>query len=178
MKPRKMPRRMTPSTKAKSTVLVVCGAQWRSERAAAKGRNLYMKIKKPSESAILKAGNPAIHLQLFSALRLLVFQGHIRRIAQGLEAEHHGGAQGDNSANKRPPLPRALVAGLGERLGMNCQLPVRLADGNSPGVRGAHHDAFQNSLAADESLLGALQRERKLQGSVKAQMGTERHNVH
>ena len=55
MKPRKIASRMSPSTRAKSTVLAVCGAQWRSERAAAKGRNLYIKIKKPSESATLEA---------------------------------------------------------------------------------------------------------------------------
>ena len=55
-----------------------------------------------------------------------------------------------------------FVAGLGERLGMDCQFPVGLADGDAPGVRGAHHDAFQYSLTADEGLLGAFQCERKL----------------
>ena len=51
---------------------------------------------------------------------------------------------------------------------MNCELSVRFANGDSPGMRGAHHDAFQHGLAADEGFLGALQCERKLQGGMKA----------
>ena len=48
----------------------------------------------------------------------------------------------------------------------------------SAASRGAHHDAFQYGLAADEGFLGALQCKRKLQGGVKAQVGAERHTVH
>ena len=67
--------------------------------------------------------------------------------------------------------------GLVERLGVNRELSVGLADGDAPGVRGAHHDAFQYGLSADEGFLGALQGKRKLKGGVKAQVGAERHLV-
>ncbi len=68
-----------PSTRANSAVLAVCGAQWRSERAAAKGRNLYMKMKKPSEIAILTA---ATHPFISSFSPLAVFSSSMATSAE------------------------------------------------------------------------------------------------
>ena len=142
------------------------------------GKKLVHEDKESEGKRDIEGGDPTIHLKLFPAGGLLVFQSDISRVAQGFEAEQHGGAKGDNSANERPGLPWVLVAGSDERLGMDCELSVGLANGDAPGVRGAHHDTFQHSLAADEGLLRAFQRKRKLEGGVKAQMRAQGHDVH
>ena len=44
------------------------------------------------------------------------------------------------------------------------KLPVRLAAGDGPGVRGAHHYAFEHSLAADEGFFAAFKGWQELNG--------------
>jgi hypothetical protein len=54
-----------------------------------------------------------------------------------------------------------------ERLALGRKFAVRLAAGNGPGVRGAHHDAFEHSLAADEGFFAAFKRWQELDGDQK-----------
>ena len=53
----------------------------------------------------------------------------------------------------REPLQRLAVGG---------DFAGRLAAGNCPGVRRAHHHAFKHGLAADQGLLAALKRRQQL----------------
>ena len=70
--------------------------------------------------------------------------------------------------------PLVLVRYFLQRLGVRRQGAVGTADADSPGMRRAHHHAFQHRLAADQSsFLAALQRRQELEGSQKPKMAEQ-----
>jgi hypothetical protein len=62
-------------------------------------------------------------------------------------------------------LGRAL-----EGLGHGNDLAGRLAAGDRPGVRRAHHHAFEHGLAADKSFFSALKGGEKLNSGEKSEI--------
>jgi hypothetical protein len=57
------------------------------------------------------------------------------------------------------------------------QLPVRLAAGDGPGMWGAHHDAFENGLAADQGFLAAFESRQELDGYQKTPQCSEKLHI-
>jgi hypothetical protein len=63
-----------------------------------------------------------------------------------------------------------LFGGAIERFGHGDDLAGRLAAGDSPGVRRAHHNAFEYGLAADESFFSAFKSRKKLNRSEESEI--------
>ena len=113
-----------------------------SSVAATSGRNLYMKMKKPSEKTTLTAASQPLIAAAFSPLRLSgrrgrlcfaslrrgnrrhvfilashhVFDGDVGRKTQGAEAKRHGVAQRHDAANDGPGHPLVFFRGTLQRL--------------------------------------------------------------
>ena len=94
-----------------------------------------------------QAPDPAADLFFLALLVLL----HLRvgGDRQGLEADLHRLAEGDDAADDRQaPEPVPLRPG-DERLGLDLDLALGGADGDGPDRDAAHHHALEHRLAAD-----------------------------
>jgi hypothetical protein len=93
-----------------------------------------------------------------------VFDGYVGGETQGAVAEGHGVAERHDSADDGPGHPFVLFRGTLERFAHGDHFARGLAAGDRPGVRRAHHHAFQHSLAADQGFFATFKRGQKLHG--------------
>src|SRR5262249_51709217 len=127
----------------------------------------------------IDGSDPAAEFQLLAGfrLRLNLVESYIGGETQGTEAERHRVAKRHDTANHRPAHPFMLFRQALQRLAVDGNLATRSAHGNAPGMRGSHHDAFENGLAADKSFLTALQSRQELNGHEKTPYGTQKLHV-
>src|SRR5215469_12089962 len=123
--------------------------------------------------------DPAAEFQLLARfrLRLDLVESYIGGETQGAEAERHRVPKRNDTANHRPAHPLMLFRQALQRLAVDGNLATRSAHGNAPCMRGAHHDAFENGLAADKSFLTALQSRQELNGHEKTPYRTQKLHV-
>ncbi len=79
----------------------------------------------------------------------LLFHGHLGRVVQGREAEHHG-LEEDHGAAHEGQVPELALRRLGEPLPLDLDLALGVAHGHGVGLGQAHEDAFDDGLPADE----------------------------
>src|ERR1035441_691044 len=90
-------------------------------------------------------------------------QGH--RLIEGPDAAH------DGVFEDAVPLGHAR-----QRLLLGYDFAARLAHGHTVAVRGAHHDALDNGLPADQRFLAAFENGHQLDVREKTKVGAQRHN--
>ena len=90
-------------------------------------------------------------------LGVLFRQRDVGGILQRLEAERHGLTEGHDAAHEGPAHPLMFFREAFDGLGMVHHFFLWIAHGNTEGVRGAHHDALEHRLPADERFFAALQ---------------------
>ena len=132
---------------------------------------LVQKDKKSNRENDIYRGYPATDFGLLARFTLIDrnrVERHIGRIAERAEAQHHRLAKRDDATYDRPTHPLVLFREPVERLGIGRNRTVGPADGDSPGVRRAHHDAFEHGLTADQRLLAAFESGQQLDGDEKA----------
>ena len=128
---------MTPSTRLKMMCSPNTGFTRFNSVAASSGRNLYMKIKKPTEIMMLTAAiQPVISSFFFLPQTGLQFvERDVGGKLQRSEAQGHGMTEGDDTANDRPGHPFAFFGQPLQRLAVSGDLTGRFAAGDRPGVR-------------------------------------------
>ena len=117
--------------------------------------------------------NPAADFKLLLGrlagfVLLQLIQLHIGRESQSAEAECHGMPERHNTAHDRPSHPPVFLGKPFQRFAVRHEFARRLAAGDAPGMRSAHHNAFEHGLAADQRLLAAFERWQKLHAHQKA----------
>ena len=112
-------------------------------------------------------------LLVLGGFGLQFIERHVGRELQSPEAQGHGMAERDHATDDRPGHPFAFFGQPLQRFAVRGDFAGRLAAGNGPGMRRAHHNALKHSLAADQRLLAALKSGQKLHGHQEAPPGSQ-----
>ena len=97
-----------------------------------------------------------------------VFERDVGGEAEGAVAQVHGVTERHNAADDGPSHPFVLVGRARERFAHGDYFAGGLAAGDGPGMRRTHHDALEDSLAADEGFFAAFKGGEKLHGYQEA----------
>ena len=180
MKSRNRAIRMTPSTRLKMICSPNTGFTRFSSVAASSGRNLYMKMKKPTEMMMLTAAIQPVISSFFLLRRGLGLQFIERNVGgkfQRPEAQGHGMTERDHTSNDGPRHPFAFFGQPLQRFAVGGHFAGRLAAGDGPSVRRAHHNALKHGLAADQSLLAAFKCGQELHGHQETPPGSQKTHM-
>src|SRR5438874_11978782 len=77
-------------------------------------------------------------------------------------------AQRHHPAKHRPSHPLMLLGEPLQRFTVRHQFARRLLAGDAPGMRSAHHNAFEDGLAVDQRLLAAFKSRQQLYANQEA----------
>src|SRR5207248_9686876 len=103
-----------------------------------------------------------------SVFILLQFvQLHVRREAQSAEAERHRVTKSHDATDDWPAHPFMLFGEPLQWLAYARKFTGLLAAGDAPGMRRAHHNAFEHGLDADQRLFAAFECGQQLDGYKK-----------
>ena len=156
------------------------GTTWPNWVASNSGTNLYNTMKNPRLPMSVDGHHPGADLYRLlgparSVLLVLIVERRVGRKLQRIDSQLHGLHQSPQAAEDRQAENRILFRHAVKRLLFGHQLAIGLANSHAIAVRGAHHDAFEHCLAADEDLLAAFEDRQHLDVRRQAQKSRKKH---